>query len=145
MINEGRLRLALQGELEAIFDCDALAADQNGRRRVQIASAVDRGNCFVWDANGRILGFIVVLPEHFFGQDFVELLMVSALARRLGVGRTLLREVVGSSAAEVWISTNESNRAMRALLESEGWVFSGQLEGIAEGDPELFFYLSKSA
>jgi GNAT superfamily N-acetyltransferase len=142
MINEGRLRLALQGELEAIFDCDALAADHNGRRRVQIVSAVDRGQCFVWDANGRISGFIVVLPRHFFERDFVELLMVSDSARRLGVGRSLLREVVRSSAAEVWISTNESNLAMRALLVSEGWTFSGTLEGIDEGDPELFFYLA---
>jgi hypothetical protein len=29
---------------------------------------------------------------------------------------------------------------MRSLLRTEGWSFSGELDGLDEGDPELVFY-----
>ena len=29
---------------------------------------------------------------------------------------------------------------MRALLVADGWQFSGQLTGLDENDPELFFH-----
>ena len=34
---------------------------------------------------------------------------------------------------------------MQALLRAEQWSFSGQLEGLDEGDPELFFYKERGA
>jgi hypothetical protein len=40
----------------------------------------------------------------------------------------------------MFTSTNASNVAMRSLLEAEGWSFSGQLDGLDEGDPELVFF-----
>ena len=43
---------------------------------------------------------------------------------------------------QVLTSTNTSNQPMRSLLQAEGWSFSGELNGLDEGDPELVFYSS---
>ena len=40
----------------------------------------------------------------------------------------------------IFSSTNESNIAMRALFERDGWTLSGVLNGIDEGDPEMVFW-----
>jgi hypothetical protein len=45
-----------------------------------------------------------------------------------------------ATTATIFASTNESNAAMRALFERDGWTLSGVLTGIDEGDPELVFY-----
>lgn len=134
--------MATHADLGALFECDPRSANPDVKRRAQIELAVDRGQCIVWDNNGQVVGFIVTLPDHFFGRDFVDLLVVSESHRRQGIGRSLMRIVVKSVAsAEVWTSTNESNIAMRGLLASEGWSFSGTLRSLDEGDPELVFYL----
>jgi hypothetical protein len=44
----------------------------------------------------------------------------------------------------VFTSTNRSNDAMRALLRTEGWSSSGELDGLDPGDPELVFYRDRA-
>ena len=67
-------------------------------------------------------------------------MMVAPARRRTGLGRTLLQAAAGwGGTREVWTSTNRSNAAMRALLAAEGWDYCGELVGLDEGDPELFF------
>jgi len=83
---------------------------------------------------------LLTLPNHFFGCDFVELLVVTPSYQRRGIARSLLRWTVTATRGKVWISTNESNSAMRTLLTNDDWHFAGTLTGIDEGDPELFFY-----
>ncbi len=86
-------------------------------------------------------GFAVVRPAHFFGRDFVDLLIVDPARRRSGIGRALLRTALATAGTEqVFTSTNTSNLAMRSLLHAERWSFSGKLDGLDEGDPELVFY-----
>ena len=88
-----------------------------------------------------VVGYVAVAPGHFFGRDFVELLVVAGSARRLGIGSQLLEAAVHRAAsATMFTSTNESNAAMRALLNASGWHISGVLEGLDEGDPEIVFY-----
>lgn len=83
----------------------------------------------------------MVRAAHFFGRDFVDLLMVDPARRRAGIGRALLRAAVVTAGTEqVFTSTNTSNQPMRSLLRDGGWSFSGELGGLDEGDPELVFY-----
>lgn len=42
---------------------------------------------------------------------------------------------------ELWTSTNQSNQPMQRLLERLGFLPSGVIEGLDEGDPELVFRL----
>lgn len=88
---------------------------------------------------GKPVGY-AVMSRHFFDRAFIELLMVGAEFRRRGLATAMLRYLASISPTEVlWTSTNESNAAMRALLAAEGFVPSGIVEGLDEGDPELFF------
>jgi GNAT superfamily N-acetyltransferase len=101
---------------------------------------VRAGECLVFRQDAVVAGFVVIRRAHFFGRDFVELLVVVASLRRTGIGRKLLRAAVAGAASEqVFTSTNMSNHAMRSLLRKEGWSFCGELTGLDEGDPELFF------
>ena len=64
-------------------------------------------------------------------------------AAAAGIGRNLLRAALAAAGTEqVFTSTNTSNQPMRSLLQAEGWSFSGELDGLDEGDPELVFYSS---
>jgi ribosomal protein S18 acetylase RimI-like enzyme len=84
---------------------------------------------------------VITNTRSFFGRDFVKLLIVSRAHRRSGIGRELLGAATAAATTEtIFASTNESNAAMRALFEREGWTLSGVLTGIDEGDPELVFY-----
>lgn len=86
----------------------------------------------------------MIKPRHFYGRDFIELLVVAADHRRQGLGRELMRTAVAAATSTaVFTSTNESNAPMRALLESEGWSISGKLNGLDDGDPELVYYMSR--
>jgi ribosomal protein S18 acetylase RimI-like enzyme len=87
------------------------------------------------------LGYVVHRATSFFGRDFVDLLAVDVTSRRQGVASALLESAVHSSSSDrIFTSTNRSNAPMVELLEKSGWVFSGELNGIDVGDPELVFY-----
>lgn len=123
----------------------ALAAGGSNDRRRLLEVAVRSGHCLVLDTDDGIAGFVVTVPQVFFGRDFVELLMVGQTRRRAGVGRQLLQAAVRSaSTTRVFTSTNRSNSPMRKLLESEGWSFSGELIGLDEGDPEIVYFVDRA-
>ena len=137
------VRHADQGDLEELLAVDPLAAAGDADRCAYLTRAVAQDTCLLIAGDQAALGFVVVKPRHFFDRDFVDLLVVARDHRRRGLGRELMRTVVAAAGSgAVFTSTNESNVPMRALLESEGWSFSGKLHGLDEGDPELVYYLS---
>jgi GNAT superfamily N-acetyltransferase len=139
-------RRAVAGDLPAILRMDHLAASGDRERPEFLRHSLDLGECRVYVIGEVVAGFVVVLPAHFFGRDFVELLIVDPAHRRSGIGRSLLREALATAGtAQVFTSTNASNRPMRALLAAEDWSFSGGLGGLDEGDPELVFYQNRPA
>jgi GNAT superfamily N-acetyltransferase len=91
--------------------------------------------------DNEIDGFVITNAASFFGRDFVKLLVVSSSHRRSGIGSALLGAATATAITEtIFASTNESNAAMRALFERDGWTLSGVLTGIDEGDPEMVFW-----
>lgn len=107
-------------------------------RADHIASAAKAGGLRVAALHGEIKGFCCVGHGYFFEKPFVSLLIISPDARRLGLGEGLLSHST-SAHSEVWTSTNKSNSAMRSLLAKAGWQYCGELRGLDDGDPELFF------
>jgi ribosomal protein S18 acetylase RimI-like enzyme len=127
-------------DLAGVLRVDPLAQRGDHDRAELLRASVRAGECLVFRQDAVVAGFVVIRRAHFFGRDFVELLVVVASLRRTGIGRKLLRAAVAGAASEqVFTSTNMSNHAMRSLLRKEGWSFCGGLTGLDEGDPELFF------
>ena len=138
---QGEIRRAIPGDVDDILRIDNDAAQGDQGRADFLRRCLDLGECLVYLDDGLVAGFAVLKPAHFFGRDFIELLMVDPGHRRRGIGRDLLRAALAAAGTEqAFTSTNASNQPMRSLLQAEGWSFSGELDGLDEGDPELVFY-----
>jgi GNAT superfamily N-acetyltransferase len=136
----GEIRRAVADDVGGILGLDQFAASGDHGRAEFLRRCVDLGECLVYH-DGSVGGFAMVRPAHFFGRDFVDLVMVDPTRRRAGIGRGLLRvALVTAGTEQVFTSTNASNQPMRSLLRAEEWSFSGELDGLDEGDPELVFY-----
>lgn len=120
----------------------AVAIDQailgSDERANYIMSVAENGGLSVAALRGDVEAFCCLDHGYFFGKPFVSLLVVSADARRLGMGAGLLSHHA-SAYPEVWTSTNRSNSVMRKLLDKAGWRYCGELSGLDEGDPERFY------
>ena len=107
-------------------------------RRALLLDRIAEGNAFAAMQDSVLAGY--ALRGRFFSYDFLELLYVDAARRRTGLGETL---VVAFDAARrtdrLFISTNESNAPMRALLAKLGYAASGMILNLDPGDPELVF------
>ena len=137
------LRPAGRGDIPALIAIDPLSMIDVERRQA-IARWAAAGQCFVAVRAEKVVGY-VALTRAFFHQPFVELLIVSEADRRSGVGLALLQHCISETSSEVklWSSTNRSNAPMRALLARAGFVESGVVENLDEGDPELIFLLRR--
>jgi ribosomal protein S18 acetylase RimI-like enzyme len=114
---------------------DELRTFLTGERGWMLLAEADAG------AELRIAGYIAVAPKHFFGRDFVALVVVAESARRQGVATQLIDAALArASTRTIFTSTNASNAAMRALMSRGGWLISGELDGLDNGDPEIVFY-----
>jgi GNAT superfamily N-acetyltransferase len=141
MPGQGEIRRAVGGDVEGVLRLDQLAVRGDRGRAGFLRRSVDLGECLVYLGQGSVAGFAVVRPAYFFGRDFVDLLLVDPGRRRSGIGRALLGAALAAAGTgQVFTSTNTSNQPMRSLLRAEGWSFSGDLDGLDEGDPELVFY-----
>jgi hypothetical protein len=111
------------------------------REREIVDAAIDAHDCLVsTDSSEAVIGYVVLSQKSFFGRDFIRLLEVSERHRRLGVATALLAGALARCTTKaVFISTNESNVAMRSLL-AHNWTFSGTLTGLDDGDPEFVFW-----
>ena len=138
------IRTARPSDLGAMLSIDRVAAAGDAGRAELLQRSVASGECLVHLQHASLTGFVVTRPAHFFGRDFVELLVVAASSRRAGTGRALLRAAFACAGTDqVFTSTNTSNAAMRGLLAAEEWSFSGELAGLDQGDPELVFFKSR--
>ena len=136
----GSLRLATTEDLDSVLELDR--ATPVGRERNEYLTArVHGGEVVVFERDGRLLGYVVHRAKSFFGRDFVDLLAVDVASRRHGIAGALLESAVHSSSTDrIFTSTNRSNTPMTEVLVKGGWQFSGELDGIDDGDPELVFY-----
>lgn len=133
------IRAATAQDLPALCAIDTYALEHPGRRE-EIAAWIAEDACRVIELEGRVAGY-GVLANHFFGQAFIELLMVGVSYRRLGIGLALVTSFQESCAGrKLFTSTNLSNHPMQSLLLKAGFRSSGYVDNLDEGDPELVFF-----
>ncbi len=122
---------------------DVLAIDRahhDSARAAYLEAAVRQRECYIAREGWDVLGFLILTRE-FFSQYFIELLVVHPDRRRTGAGTALIEHIEKIVPAEkLFTSTNESNTPMQALLEKLGYVRSGCIDNLDDGDPELIYF-----
>jgi GNAT superfamily N-acetyltransferase len=133
------IRLATTTDVDAISAIDPRAS-VGSERYTEIERAAATAECFVEERDGTIAGY-VILDRSFFGFPFVALLIVDEGSRRRGIGTALMRHAESiTPGGKLFTSTNESNAPMQRLCESLGFVPSGRVENLDDGDPELVYF-----
>jgi ribosomal protein S18 acetylase RimI-like enzyme len=133
-----RVERATEDDLEGILAVDA--AHMGTAREAFLEAAVKKRECYVAREGEDVIGF-AVLNRAFFGEYFIDLLIVHPQQRRKGVGRSLMRRIEALVPSEkLFTSTNQSNAPMQALCEALGYTKSGWVENLDEGDPEIIYF-----
>ena len=131
-------RVARPGDVAAMLACDAYA-QAHPERGDAVRAAVGKGHCQVAIGNGQVAGYVLT-HDDFFGHGFVSLVVVAPGQQRRGVGLRLLAAAEAACQTEkLFTSTNASNLAAQQLFASAGFVRSGRIEHLDEGDPELVY------
>mgnify|MGYP006194989781 FL=1 len=132
------LRDGIPQDADALIALDSVATT-DPRRIMQIADWLAHGVVQVAEQDGKIVGYLVI-HHHFFGEAFIEMLMVAREQRSQGIGAILLRHAIRwRGGGKLFTSTNASNTGMQRLLAAAGFVGSGIVHGLDEGDPELIY------
>lgn len=129
---------AANEDFEHICALDETVHGRPARRRL-IGDAFAKGQIAVARVDGVIRGFVIT-DESFFEQFFVRLLMVHQDFRRRGIATALMRAAeLDCQTGKLFTSTNQSNLPMQQLCDRLGFVRSGYIENLDEGDPELIY------
>ncbi|HEV7305984.1 GNAT family N-acetyltransferase [Ensifer sp.] len=134
-----RIRPADENDFVALCAVDTVAA-ADPKRRDQISGWLDAGCCDLVELDGAVAAY-GVLTRHFFGNAFIDMLMVGSAHRRKGLGAALIAHFQAMCAgSKLFTSTNMSNQQMQALLVRAGFRPSGYIDNLDENDPEIVFY-----
>ena len=137
------LRKATNRDKAIVVDFDyGLDKDEHLKlnREEKITKAISNDECFIILADKQEVGF-VIFDYRFFDQGWIELIIIDEEYRGKGIGGKVF-DLIGEQCKtnKVFTSTNRSNTRMQRALTKADFVFAGELNGLDDGDPELFFY-----
>ncbi|MDQ0229221.1 GNAT family N-acetyltransferase [Metabacillus malikii] len=133
---------ASNDDLEKLVQIDSKVIGNTSRRNY-IERSIEFGKCIVAKENDVIVGFLIY-EVNFFECAFISLIIVSPSSRRRGYASLLMDYMVSSSpTTKVFSSTNRSNINMQKVFEINGFIQSGVVENLDEGDPEIIYFKSK--
>lgn len=137
------IRPATSDDFSALCTLDTYAA-AHVERQNEIRRWIEQGACHVVEVDDELAAY-GIMTTHFFGQSFIELVMVGAQFRRSGIGLAPVEYFQDSCRGDkLFTSTNLSNRSMQGLLLRAGFRSSGYIDNLDKGDPELVFFYSVS-
>lgn len=112
----------------------------NDSRRKYISTAIEDERCMIVKDSGSIVAFLIY-DTHFFGYSFISLIVVLPTERRKGYASFLLQHFLSiAPTKKIFSSTNQSNIAMQKVFHENGFIQSGYVENLDEGDPEILYY-----
>ncbi|WP_299462251.1 GNAT family N-acetyltransferase [uncultured Microscilla sp.] len=110
------------------------------KREDKITKAILSEECFIILVDNREVGF-VIFDYRFFDQGWIELIVIDAEYRGKGIGGNTFNLICKQCKTnKVFTSTNSSNTPMQKALTKVGFSFAGTINGLDDGDPELFYY-----
>lgn len=114
----------------------------NNSRRDHIKKAIEEEKCIVVKNENKIVGFLIY-DTHFFECSFISLLIVKPSERRKGYATSLITYFISiAPTKKIFSSTNQSNKRMQEVFKVNGFVQSGFIENLDEGDPEIIYFIS---
>ncbi|MGG0302704.1 GNAT family N-acetyltransferase [Bacillus albus] len=129
-------------DLDAILHID-IDVIGNDSRRDYINKTINEGRCIIVKEDNSISGFLTY-DTNFFDCTFLSLIIVSPTRRRRGYASSLISYMLSHSPTQkIFSSTNKSNESMQKVFHSNGFIRSGMIENLDEGDPEIIFYTKK--
>ncbi|PEJ57197.1 GNAT family N-acetyltransferase [Bacillus sp. AFS002410] len=131
------IRKALVNDYESIVFIDSQVIGSR-KRENKIHNSIKENRCIVCEINKSIGGFLI-FHKFFFGHLFIDLIIVSPRMRRLGIARNLMEYIEKIGEKKVFSSTNQSNSLMQNVFYTLGYIESGTIENLDEGDPEIVF------
>jgi len=110
------------------------------KRKEKITKAILGEECFIILVDNRAVGF-VIFDYRFFDQGWIELIVIDEAHRGQGIGGKIFDMICKQcETTKVFTSTNSSNTQMQKALNKAGFSFAGEINGLDDGDPELFYY-----
>ena len=131
------IRSAVINDCESIVFLDSQIIGSK-HREDQIKFSIEENRCIVCEINKSIVGYII-FHNFFFGHLFIDLIVVSSNMRRLGIAKNLMKYVENHAEKKLFSSTNKSNIAMQKVFQLLGYIESGLIDNLDEGDPEIVF------
>ncbi|AMO33725.1 GNAT family N-acetyltransferase [Lysinibacillus sphaericus] len=132
------IKVARLEHLEALCAIDHEVIG-NSSRSDEIQQAIEEKRCLLHHFADDITGFLI-FTQDFFGYDFISLVMVKPSERRKGIASALINAYVKTSTTlKVFSSTNQSNKTMQNVFQTLGFVKSGVIENLDDGDPEIIY------
>lgn len=130
---------ATGADIAGVCGLDAVILGSS-RRREFLIEAIETGQCRVARIGDTLAGF-AVLEQSFYGQGFISLIATHPGYRRRGAATALVQHIESVCPTEkLFTSTNRSNTDMQQVLKKLGFVESGYIENLDEGDPELVYF-----
>ena len=110
------------------------------KREEKITKAILGEECFIILADNRAVGF-AIFDYRFFDLGWIELIILDEKYRGKGIdGQAIDLICKQCKTNKVFTSTNSSNIQMQKALSKVGFSFAGEIIGLDDGDPELFYY-----
>lgn len=129
-------------DLDKLVDIDVEVIGNTSRRNY-IKNSIEYERCLIAKDQDNIVGFLIY-DINFFDCAFISLIIVLPSNRRKGYASLLMNYMVSTSPTnKVFSSTNCSNMSMQRVFETNGFVKSGIVENLDEGDPEIIYFKKK--
>ncbi|MDR4248087.1 GNAT family N-acetyltransferase, partial [Bacillus thuringiensis] len=94
-------------------------------RRNYSKHTIREGRCIIVTEENSISGFLTY-DTTFFGSTFLSLIIVSPTKRRQGYESSLISYLLSHSPTQkIFYSTNESNKSIKKVFNSNGIIRSG--------------------
>lgn len=130
-------------DLDIVVNIDSEVIGNTSRRNY-IKKSIELGHCIIAKEDDEIVGFLIY-ATNFFECAFISLIIVSPSNRRKGYARLLIDKMMClSPTTKVFSSTNRSNISMQSVFDMNGFIKSGIVENLDEGDPEIIYFKSKN-
>ncbi|MEK3981676.1 GNAT family N-acetyltransferase [Psychrobacillus sp. FSL K6-2836] len=117
----------------------------NDSRRKYINKAIEEDRCIAIKNESSVVGFLI-FDIHFFNCSFISLIIIKPTERRKGYATSLIEYFISISPTnKIFSSTNQSNITMQEVFKAIGFMQSGIIENLDEGDPEIIYFISTKA